>query len=259
MNTASPVHSAWDPLFDVSGKVALITGASSGIGLHLCELFASRGAHVIAASRAASKSTALAELAAKPGSSVATIDIDVASSAAVERGIAEAGAVHGRFDIVINNAGSAQPQRIAEMTEPALRTTIDTNLIGPFLVTHAAIKFMGAGASVVQIASVGAFKAVAQLSAYAASKAGLVMMARTVALELAEQGIRVNTIVPGYVRTNMNEDFLEGPDGQKILKKIPARRFGTPQDIGGAALFLCSEASAYVTGGCFVVDGGFLL
>jgi NAD(P)-dependent dehydrogenase (short-subunit alcohol dehydrogenase family) len=252
------MQQAPDPLFDVSGKVILVTGASSGIGLHLSTMLAARGAHILAVSRSATKNSELKAVADRPGGSLHTIDIDVSSEESVEHGIAAAARIHGRIDVVINNAGNVTPKRMLETTHADWLRTLETNLSGPFLVMRAATPFMPSGSAIIQIASIGGFRAIVGLSAYAASKSGLAMLSRSMALELAERGIRVNTIVPGYVVTPMNQDFLGTPAGERLKARIPAGRFAQPADLDGAILFLASIASSYVTGACLAVDGGYL-
>jgi len=246
-----------DGIFDVSGKVALVTGASSGIGLHLCEMLLGRGCRVIGASRTASQSPALSSLSDNYGKAFFPIDMDVRHAESVESAFDSIANEFERIDVVINNAGTAGPKRAVDTSQEEWASVVDTNLTGPFLVSRAAIRLMSEGGSIIQIASIGAFKAFVGLSAYSASKAGLIMLARTLALELGSQSIRVNIVSPGYVFTPMNDDFLSGPQGEKIRRQIPLGRFGQTSDLDGAIVFLASSASSYVTGACLHVDGGW--
>lgn len=245
-----------DPLFDITGKTILVTGASSGIGLHLAGALASRGARVIAASRSATRSAALAAVAG--AGEVVPLDMDIASASSVEQAFGRIRESCGSLQAIVNSAGIAEPQRGLDMTPDDWHRTIDTNLTGAFLVAQAGARLMTGGGSIIMIASIGAAKAVAGLAAYAAAKSGVVMMSRTLALELAATGIRVNVLMPGYVVTPMNDTFLAGPGGEKILRKVPMRRFAQPSDLEGAVVFLCADGSGYVTGASLAVDGGFL-
>ena len=244
-------------LFDVSDKVALITGASSGIGLHLCSMLLERGCRVIGTSRTATKAADLEHLSGKYGNVFLPIDMDVRSSDSVNSAFDRIGKEFPCIDVVVNNAGTVTPKRATETSEKDWGSVVDTNLTGPFLVSRSAIPFMTTGGSIIQIASIGAFKAFVGLSAYSASKAGLVMLARTLALELGSQDIRVNVVSPGYVITPMNSEFLSGPQGEKVRKQIPLERFAEASDLDGPILFLASSASKYVTGACLHVDGGW--
>ena len=182
MNTVSKSN-----LFDVSGKVALVTGASSGIGLHLCSMLLNYGCRVIGASRSASESIALGILCEKHGDSFFPIDMDVRFSESVESAFGAIQNEFKRLDIVVNNAGTVTPKRAVDTSQKDWVSVVDTNLTGPFLVSRSAIPMMTDGGSIIQIASIGAFKAFVGLSAYSASKAGLIMLARTLALELGSQ------------------------------------------------------------------------
>lgn len=247
-----------DLLFDISAKTILVTGASSGIGLHLVEALAKRGARVIAVSRSASRSDTLAKLTTGQNGEICPIDIDISDAASVDAGLAAIAEQFGGLDGLINSAGIAEPKRSLDMSMDDWRQTIDTNLTGAFLIARGAARLMNHGGSIVLVASIGAFKSVVGLSAYSASKAGVVMLARTLAIELADKKIRTNVLVPGYVLTPMNEEFLAGPAGAKIRGRIPLGRFAEPGDLAATAVFLCADGSAYVTGSTITVDGGFL-
>ena len=247
-----------DELFDIRGKVVAVTGASSGIGLHLCTMLLRRGCRVVAASRSASQSPYLRALGQEYGASVLPVDMDVGRAEAVTRAFDAIADAFGHVDVLINNAGTAGPKRAVDTSADDWTSVTNTNLTGPFLVSREALRLMPDGSSIIQISSIGAFKAVVGLSAYAASKAGLLMLSRTLALELAPRAIRVNTVAPGYVATPMNDDFLSGPQGEKIREQIPLKRFAQPSDLDGIIVFLASSASSYVTGSCHVVDGGYL-
>ena len=247
-----------DPLFDIDNKVVLVTGASSGIGLHLCSMLLARGCRVIGASRTACDSDALATLDKQYVGKFLAVNMDVSAASSVDTAFDTIADAFGHLDVVINNAGMAAPKRAVDMSADEWAVVIDTNLTGPFLVSRAAVRLMPNGGSIIQIASIGAFKAYVGLSAYNSSKAGVLMLTQTLALELAPQHIRVNVLAPGYVITPMNEEYLSGPQGEPIRKNIPLRRFAQTNDLDGAIVFLASSASSYVTGTKLVVDGGCL-
>ncbi|MGA0595219.1 SDR family NAD(P)-dependent oxidoreductase [Enterovirga sp. CN4-39] len=242
-------------MFSIDDKVVLVTGASSGIGLHLAGMLAGRGARVVAVSRRATESSALAAL----GGDVHPIDLDVTQPESIAGAVATVRSAFGRIDVLLNNAGSVTPKRVLDTTPEDWDRVLETNLSGPFLMSRAAAPLMPPGGSIINIASIGAFKAIVGLAAYAASKSGLLLLSRSLALEFAEREIRVNVVAPGYIRTPMNDGFLDGPEGDRLKSRIPLKRFGDPSDLDGAIVYLSSDASRYMTGGTLIVDGGFLL
>lgn len=248
-----------DTLFDVRGQVALVTGASSGLGHHFAEALARRGAIVIAAARRADRLEALVAAIRGAGGQAHAVALDVGSAdsiaAAFERTIEIAGAP----DIVVNNAGIAQTKAAVELTEADWRSVMDTNLDGAWRVAQASARAMIAakkGGSIVNIASVLGLRVANYLLAYSAAKAGLVQVTRALALEWGRYGIRVNAIAPGYIETEMNRDFFQTEAGQAMAKRIPQRRIGSPGELEGALLLLASKAGSYMTGSVVVVDGG---
>lgn len=249
--------------FDVTGRIIWVTGASSGIGLHLTGMFARRGATVVATARSASRSDALRALAAecevRRAGRIVPIDMDVKAQASVEAAAQQVRESLGRLDVLINNAGATLERTVLDMVPAEWSDLIATNLTGPFMVSRALVPLMGAGASVVNVSSIAAHKGIRTLSAYAASKAGLEQFSRVLALELAPAGVRVNTVVPGYIRTPMNQDYLASDASLKLRRSIPAGRFGEAGDLDGVMLLLASDASSYMTGACLSVDGGYLL
>lgn len=243
---------------DVSGKLVWITGASSGIGLHLCELMSRHGAEVIASSRAAAANPALRVLNETTGR-VTALDLDVSDARSVAAAAATVRARHGYLDVLINNAGTALERAASDTSDAEWTGVLATNLTGPFLMCRTLLPMMRAGSSVVNVSSVAAHKALRTLSAYSASKAGLEQFGRVLALEAAPLGIRVNTVAPGYIRTPMNAEYLGSEASDKLRRAIPMRRFGEPTDLDGVMLLLASDASAYITGACINVDGGLPL
>jgi 3-oxoacyl-[acyl-carrier protein] reductase len=248
-----------NPAFSIEGRTAVVTGASSGIGLALCHAFSRAGANVVGISRSAKKSAPLlAEFEGKRGAIVA-IDADVTREEEVSRVAEEAAGCFATLDVLINNAGIAVEMLSLETTLDNWNRQIATNLTGPFLLSRAIIPHISHGGSVINISSIAALRAIRKLAAYAASKAGLIQLTRVMALETAGKGIRVNAIVPGYIRTPMNAGFLDSDAGKTMVAGIPLGRAGAGDDIANAAIFLASNASSYMTGSVLTVDGGFLL
>lgn len=255
------VSPAADPLFGVAGQVALVTGASSGLGRHFALTLASRGATVIAAARRVDRLEELVADIATAGGRAHAVALDVTDAASVREAFAQAARVAGVPAIVVNNAGIAEAGAALELPGDQWRAVMDTNLDGAFRVAQAAAQAMVAaktGGSIVNIASVLAFRVGANLAAYAAAKAGLMHATRALALEWARHGIRVNAIAPGYILTDMNRDFFATEAGQAMVKRIPQRRIGAPSDLDGPLLLLASRAGAFMTGTVVVADGGHL-
>ena len=247
-----------DPLFDVRGKVALVTGASSGLGENFARCLAARGAVVVACARRAGRLEALV----REGGAAHAVALDVTDPASVEAAVRRAIELAGPIDILVNNAGVADTKPSIELTEADWRRVLDTNLDGAWRVAQAVAKAMVAarrGGSIVNIASILGLRQATHLLAYAAAKAALVQVTRSLALEWARHGIRVNAIAPGYVVTEMNRDFFASEAGQAVVKRIPQRRVGSPRDLEGALLLLASDAGAYMTGAVVVADGGHLV
>ncbi|MCO5159084.1 MAG: glucose 1-dehydrogenase [Aquamicrobium sp.] len=243
----------------LNGKTALVTGASSGLGRHFAGVLAGQGARVVlAARRPAALEAARAEIAAA-GGTASTVALDVTDPASVEAAFAEIGAAP---DIVVNNAGISDNQPALEMDAAMWDRVVDTNLKGAFLVAQAgarALRDAGKGGSIVNIASILGHRVAGNVSAYAASKAGLVQLTKALALEWARHGIRVNALCPGYIETDLNRDFFASDAGKALIRRIPQRRLGQPAELDGALLLLASDAGSYITGTALVADGGHLV
>ena len=245
--------------FDLTGKSAVVTGAGSGLGRHFALTLARAGAKVAVLGRRLEPLTRLAaEIEGFDGRAI-PIRADVRDQASIRQAIEAAETELGAIGILVNNAGTAVHKPLLEQTQEDWDVVVDTNLKGAFLVAQETARHMvrlGHGGSIVNIASFLGLKAITQLPGYGASKAGLIQLTRSMALELARERIRVNAICPGYFPTEMNSEFLAGPGGAKLVGGIPQRRLGTLADLEGPLLLLASDAGAYMTGSVLVVDGG---
>lgn len=250
------------PSFDMTGKVALVTGASGGLGRHFAGVLAGAGAHVAVAARRADKvAEAVTEIEATGGRALGlTMDVTVPESveAAFEAVEEEAGPV----TVLVNNAGVAEGKAALELTEADWDRVMDTNLKGAWTVAQEAARRMAAakvGGVIVNVASVLGLRVGKGVLPYAVSKAGVVQMTKALALELAPEGIRVNALAPGFVETDMNREFLQSEAGRKVIKRVPFRRPGTMEELTAPLLLLASDASGYMTGSILAVDGGHLV
>jgi NAD(P)-dependent dehydrogenase (short-subunit alcohol dehydrogenase family) len=248
--------------FDITGRIALVTGASSGLGENFARRLAASGAIVVATARRADRLERLvAEIAASGGKAFA-VPMDVNRRESVVDAIERARSVAGVPDIVVNNAGIAQAKPSVELTEEDWRAVLDTNLDGAWRVAQESAKAMVAAkkdGSIINIASVLGLRVANALLAYSVAKAGLVQATKALALEWARYGIRVNAIAPGYIETDMNRDFFKTDKGRETVKRVPQRRIGQPSDLDGALLLLAGPAGRYITGSTIVVDGGHSL
>ena len=251
--------------FDLTGKAALVTGANTGIGQAIAIALAQAGADVAVAGRSEPTET-LAALKAI-GRKVVNIAADLSSIQPVQRVTDEAVDGLGRLDILVNNAGIIRRDDLLDFTEADWDAVIDTNLKSLFFLSQAAARHMAARAAdgdqsrgkIVNIASLLSFQGGIRVPSYAAAKSGVAGVTRAMANELAARGIQVNAIAPGYIATN-NTAALQGDEtrNRQILERIPAGRWGRPEDIAGTAVYLSSPAADYVTGQILAVDGGWL-
>ena len=241
--------------FDLSGKTALVTGASSGLGEHFARCLGAAGASVVLAARRAERLTALqAELAGK-GIAASAVALDVTSADSIAAALEAAGPV----DIVVNNAGISIVKPALDMREQDWDSVVNTNLRGAWLVAQGAAKRWVAAKKpgvIVNIASILGLRTIGQVAPYNASKAGLIHLTRALAMEWARYNIRINAICPGYIETEMNSAFWKTPGGQKLIDRIPQRRIGKPEHLDGALLLLASDAGEFMTGSVITVDGG---
>jgi len=248
--------------FSVQGRLALVTGASGGLGRDFALTLARAGAAVVVAARRADRlADTVAAIESAGGKSFA-VSLDVTDPASVRKCFDEIQERDRPPDVIVNNAGAAITRPLLEQTEEDWDSVVDTNLKGAWLVAQeAARRLVAAGrpGSIVNIASITGERVAGGVAPYCASKAGLIHLTRALALELARHGIRVNALAPGYVETELNRDFLRSPPGERLMARIPQRRFGKAADLDGALLLLASEAGAYITGSVLVADGGHLV
>ena len=246
-------------LGDISGQVALVTGASGGLGRHFAITLARAGAKVALAGRRGDALAAVAgEIAAADGRAIPIV-LDVTDPASVEAGVVAAETELGAITVLVNNSGIALTGPALTQSENDWDKVIETNLTGAWRMARAVAGHMirlGHGGAIVNIASVMGLRAEAQVSAYAVSKAGLIQLTRALAVELARYSIRVNALAPGYIVTDLNRQFLESSRGQALKDRIPQRRFLEPADLEGPLLLLCGRGSSGMTGSVLVVDGG---
>ena len=246
-------------LFDLSGKAALVTGASSGLGRHAALVLARAGAKVGLAARRLEPLVELEnQIEAQDGRAI-PLRLDVTDRQSVAACVDAAETELGPLSILVNNAGVADTKPAFDVSEADWDRVVDTNLKGAWLMAQEVGRHMarlGHGGSIINLASVLAFTARAQVSAYCASKGALVSLTKALAVEWARHDIRVNALAPGYIETDLNREFLSSPGGQDLRQRIPMRRFGQPADLDGALLLLASEASRYISGSVLLVDGG---
>jgi 3-oxoacyl-[acyl-carrier protein] reductase len=246
-------------LFDLSGRVGLVTGASSGLGLRFAEVLAANGAAVALVARRKDRIVALQEKIAAAGGRALAIEADVLDTASMRRAFDATATAFGTVTILVNNAGVAHSTRAVELPEAEWRRVIATNLDAVFLWSQEAARRMlaaGKPGAIVNIASVLGFGASKGVIAYATAKAGVVQMTKALGLELAFKGIRVNAIAPGWFVTEINRDYLASEEGKKLTRDIPVGRFGRDGDLDGALLLLASDAGRFIAGATIVVDGG---
>lgn len=239
------------------GRRALVTGASGGLGAHFAALLAAQGAEVVLAARRVAALEGVAQGIRAAGGAAHCVALDVTDAASRQ---ALAG-LAGPVDILINNAGIVRQAPALQQSEPDWDAVLDTNLKGMFFVAQALAPGMQArgGGSIVNVASILGLRQGGGVLPYAVSKAGVIQMTKSLALEWARHGVRVNALAPGYIDTELNRDFWPSEAGQALIRRIPQRRLGQMQDLDGPLLLLASDASRYMTGAVIVVDGGHMV
>jgi 3-oxoacyl-[acyl-carrier protein] reductase len=247
-------------LFDISGRVALVTGASSGLGVHFAQTLAENGAKVVLVARRAERLEALKKKIEAAGGQAIVAEADVLDRKAMERAFDVAEKAFGTVTILVNNAGITHADRVHEMPEDTWRRVLGTNLDAVLYWAQEAARRMIAAkkhGAIVNIASILGFNVAKGVAAYSVAKAGVVQLTKALAIELSYRGVRVNAIAPGFIVTEINDDYLKSrPD---MTRNIPAGRFGETKDLEGALLLLCSDAGAFMAGTTVVVDGGQVL
>jgi NAD(P)-dependent dehydrogenase (short-subunit alcohol dehydrogenase family) len=246
------------PTFDLTGRTALVTGASSGLGRHMALVLARAGARVALAARRVDRLEQAAAECSAFGQKAVPLALDLLDHASIGTAATAAHAALGRIDILVNNAGAAITKPALEQSWDDWRTIVDTNLTGAFLLSQAVGRQMvkDGGGSIVNVASLLGLRGTGNLVPYVVSKHGLIGLTRSMAVDLAKFRVRVNAIAPGYFITDINEEHLTGPAGEAMKKRIPMRRFGEVEDLAGPLLLLASDAGRYLTGIVVPVDGG---
>jgi NAD(P)-dependent dehydrogenase (short-subunit alcohol dehydrogenase family) len=243
----------------LNDRIALITGGGRGLGRAIALAFADAGADVAVASRTREQLNEVAQAIRSKGRHALAVEVDVSDSASVGQMVAATRQEFGRIDILVNSAGVGWAERIVEMSDETWKWIIETNLTGTFYCCREVVRGMieQQSGSIINIASVLGVKGAPGLGAYAASKGGVLQLTRTLALETIRHNVRVNAIAPGYFRTDMNTAALDDPEvGPKIVKRIPMRRVGKPEEIGGLAVYLASDDASFVTGEVYFISGG---
>lgn len=248
-------------IFSLEGKVALVTGAGTGLGRQFAQSLATAGASLVLAARRQEKLEKTAALIRDDGGEAMCVSLDVSDANSVKRCFGQIVEAVGAPDILVNNAGIARQGFLTELSEEDWDAVLDTNLKGVFLVAQAAARAMiaaGKPGSIINIASILGIRISKSLAAYAAAKSGVVQLTKTMALEWADFGIRVNAIAPGYFITEINQDAFEQGAEERVRKRVPMKRVGNLPELEGPILLLASDAGSYMTGSIVAVDGGHL-
>lgn len=247
------------PRFDLTGEVALVTGASRGLGRHLALLLAAAGASVAVAARRVDLLEDLAGGIEADGGRALPLSLDVTRNDSVLAAVAATETELGPLSLLVNNAGVVVAKPVVEHSEEDWDYVLDTNLKGAWLMARAFAEHLvarGRAGRIVNIASLLGIRPTPQVPSYCTAKAGLIHLTHVLAMELARYRILVNAIAPGFIETDLNRDFLHSDAGRALEKRVPLRRLGQPEDLDGAVLLLASPAGAYITGAVLAVDGG---
>ena len=250
----------YSPL-ELSGKVAVVVGGTSGIGRAIAHGLAQAGADVIPTSRRADQVETAAREIEELGRHTLRVTSDVSDRASLERVLAEALDAFGHVDVLVNSAGRTKRAATIDFSEDDWNAIIDTNLTGTLRACQVFGRHMleRQSGSIINIASLSTFVALYEVAAYSASKAAVASLTKSLALEWSQHGVRVNAIAPGVFRTPLNQKLLDETErGREFLLRTPMKRFGNVDELAGAAIFLASDAASFVTGEVLVVDGGFL-
>ena len=257
--------------FDLTGKIALVTGASSGLGARFARALAANGDQVVLASRRIERLKELrAEIEAE-GGAAHVVSLDVTDVASIRAAVAHAETEAGPIDILVNNSGVSNTRKLVDVTEEDYDFVFDTNTRGAFFVAQEVARRMiarargGAAnarprqARIINIASMAGLKVLSQIGVYCMSKAAVVQMTKAMALEWGRYDINVNAICPGYIVTELNETHWDTEGGRKLVQMLPRKRLGRPEDLDGLLLLLASEQSGFVNGAVIAADDGFSL
>jgi len=247
-------------LFDLSGRVAVITGGNGGIGLGMAKGMAAAGATIVVAGRDAAKNSAAVKELKDAGTEASAIPVDVLKEESCRALIDQTVKAHGRLDILVNNAGMSIRKQPEQYTLAEWHTVLDSNLTSAFLCSHAAYPTLKQrGGKIINIGSMMSIFGAPFATAYAASKGGMVQMTKSMATAWAKDNIQVNAILPGWIDTALTRRAREQVQGlhDSVLKRTPAARWGMPDDFAGIAVFLAAPASDFVTGATIAVDGGY--
>ena len=246
------------------GKIAMVTGASSGLGARFAKALAGAGAQVVLASRRIERLKELRAEIEADGGAAHVVALDVTDLASIKSAIAHAETEAGPIDILVNNSGVQSTQRLLDVTEDDYQYIMDTNLRGAFFVAQQAAKRMIQRAKgdprkqhrIVNIASVAGLRVLPQIGVYCMSKAAVVQMTKAMAVEWGKYGINVNAICPGYISTEMNEEYFETEQGRKLIELLPRKRPGKPEDLDGLLLLLAAEEAHFINGAIITADDG---
>ena len=257
--------------FDLTGKIALVTGASSGLGARFARVLAANGAQVVLASRRVERLKELRAEIESDGGAAHVVAMDVTDLASIRSAVAYAETEAGPIDILVNNSGVSTTQKLVDVTDEDYDFVFDTNTKGAFFVAQEVAKRMIARsrgsandalprqARIINIASMAALKVLSQIGLYCMSKAAVVHMTKAMALEWGRYNINVNAICPGYIVTELNEQHWETEAGRKLVQLLPRKRLGQAQDLDGLLVLLASEQSGFINGAVIAADDGFAL
>jgi NAD(P)-dependent dehydrogenase (short-subunit alcohol dehydrogenase family) len=246
------------------GKIALVTGASSGLGARFAKVLAQAGAQVVLASRRVDRLKELRAEIESDGGAAQVVSLDVTDYTSIKSAIAHAETEAGPIDILVNNSGVSTTQRLADVTPENYAYVMDTNLRGAFFVAQETAKRMITRAKgdpkkqhrIINIASVAGLRVLPQLGIYCMSKAAVVHMTKAMAVEWGKYGINVNAICPGYIRTEINAEHFDSDQGRALIEKMPRKRIGSPEDLDGLLLLLADEESHFINGAIMTADDG---
>lgn len=250
--------------FNFEGKIALVTGASSGLGARFAKVLAQAGAQVVLASRRVERLKELRAEIESNGGAAHVVPLDVTDYASIKSAIAHAETEAGPIDILVNNSGVSTTQRLIDVTPEDYAFVMDTNQRGAFFVAQEVAKRMIARAKgdskkahrIINIASVAGLRVLPQIGIYCVSKAAVVHMTKSMAVEWGRYGINVNAICPGYISTEINQDHFETEQGRNLINMLPRKRLGQPEDLDGLLLLLASDESRFINGAIITADDG---